>query len=491
MMTKSYKNSLNKIAVFMMSAVFSASAFSLTELTEDEMGDISGQASLIGIDRYDFEGNNFYRVQLDSVIDTSVNVDSLVLRDNLGNAQIDVDNFSLSGGMDGQVSSATITNPFVEFAFAGDIDDSTARNREIIGIRIGADNIDGTLSFGDPQNLAAVTGSAATEDGLNAFRGYLRTTPINGTVFIKPETRAIEVNTTLDVQLVGRISVTGEAFVPLLDLSKPPEDQRISLTFQNTFGAVLDSSQPTQLLSGGNGQASNNGVFTQAFVLADVNATTIGQLQSVDNAMFDSFVNVGAAQGSCNFLCQLAAGAIGLFNPFSPEITVNNTRVSGPLPGDDDPLSLFVNESTRLIHRVDTQSSGFFISAQNTDVIWRNDGASPSGRAQSLTTAGWWLEFLDPVDLGELVVQDFVLPDNVIEGIGAAVNQNIADQPAIDAFSALGSLFNFPVSGVSANLIPDVNPGITGFGNFNVVDRDIPLASSVPIVNCFNSSIGC
>ena len=49
----------SKFTVFLMSTLFTMSTLSLTELSEDEMSDISGQVSLIDIEKYDFAGNNF------------------------------------------------------------------------------------------------------------------------------------------------------------------------------------------------------------------------------------------------------------------------------------------------------------------------------------------------------------------------------------------------------------------------------------------------
>lgn len=472
----------------------------LHELDDEALSQVSGQA-LLDINKYDHAGNNFYRIKMNSLVTTNLNIDRLTLYGPNGagtgsTEHIDISDLSLSGDIngtsDGNLSSARIRNPYVEFAFAGTTTASnSAADREIIGMRFGADNIDGFMSFGDPDRQGNPIGGPNEENGISAFRGYMKTKAITGTVFVKPETRSINVNTTLGVTLLGNLSVNGIAHVPLLDLAKTG-DQRIALAISNTAGVILDSSQATQALSGGNAQLSNNGVFTQAHVIADVAATTIGRLQSVDNANYDSFINVGAANCGLNPLCYLAAGAIGAFNPFSPVITIDNTRVSGELTGNDnDPLSLLVNESTQLFHRVETQSSGFFLSMQNRSLSWKNLSPNNTGRLESPTTAGWWMEFLDPVDVGDLVINDYRLPDNVVNGIGDAVNQHIANQPNIDPFSALGSLFVFDVENVSADLVADVASGIPSLGSFNVVDTNIPLNSNSPITNCWNGSVGC
>ena len=498
MMTKSYKNSLNKIAVFMMSAVFSASAFSLTELTDDELAEVIGQASLIDIDKYDFDGgdgvNNFYRVRLNSVITTSLNADRLDLKDSDGNSQILIEDLSLSGGVDGEASSATITNPYVEFAFAGSIDNTTARNREIIGIRVGADEIDGLLSFGDPTKHASnLAGDTSQENGISAFRGFLQTTAINGNVILNPATRTGIVQRTngdptrlrfcnivfgcggffggeSSLSPVG-VQTTSTGTFELLDRSITGPDQRIMLDFSVPGGVVIDSSLGSlanPLPSGGN--VDENGVITSAFLRADVAATTIGQITGTS---------------------VVEAEALGIGLPtLTPQLVINDIFVSGDLPGTTDPLKLFLREDLRFLHRVDANGSGGFVSVQNRPVQWRIDNPS-GGRTTSNTTPGWWVEFIDPVELSQLTVENFDLPQNVVQGIVGAVGDFIFDRPPVPVSELVTSLFEIEVGGIDASLARTEDPGVLGASLVNVLATNISIDNQVPIVNCFNSSIGC
>ena len=132
------------------------------------------------------QGITSTQIKINSTISSSVNIQELDLKDASGNSQIKMNNLSLNGGDAAGVSSMQFQNPFIEFAFAGSIDDSThnARNREIIGVRIGADNMDGFMSIGNQAAVPASqspTGSAiAEEQGLEFFRGYMKTAPVTG-----------------------------------------------------------------------------------------------------------------------------------------------------------------------------------------------------------------------------------------------------------------------------------------------------------------------
>jgi hypothetical protein len=457
------------------------SAYSLVELSDDELGEVAGQASLLSIDKYNYGANNFYRVQANSIVTTSVNIDNLELKDSGGNTQIGVENFSLNGGIDNQVSSAVLTNPYVEFAFAGDMDSTDARSREILGIRVGAEEIDGMLSFGDRAKHGT-----ATENGLSQFRGYMQTLPFAGEVRLPgpgagQDVRTVIVNTTLTASLVGSLDADGSAQIPLLD-----NGQQIVLDFTNSTGVVLDSSQTTPGTAGGDGY-NNNGVFTTAYVTADVAPTTVTQMQSISSS-------VDISGGSCgwNPICLAAAALLGEINPV---ITVTNTGLSGPGASTTDPIPMFLNEGIKYFHKVEANSSGFFISAQNQDVTWKNLSPTGTGRLDSPTTAGWWMEFLDPVDVGSLAIEDYYLPDNVVAAIGTDVNAYINNQPTLSVGDALAALQEIDVDGVHVNLAANQSATLVGapasLGSFAVVDQNISINSQTPIRNCWNGSSSC
>jgi hypothetical protein len=487
------QNKLSKLLVLILNMTFSVFALAMSELSDDELSDVTGRASLINIDKYDFDGgnglgvNNFYRVKLNSTVTTSLNIDELNFKDSSGNTQIGIQDFSLSGGVDGQVTSATITNPYVEFAFAGSIDGTDARSREIIGIRVGADSVDGILSFGDGARNGNTNPSASGgENGLEQFRGFISTKAFAGQVFVADELRTAGVQNSDGSPTVIKtcVSLAGCGFALDLDLTVNPAtstasfrtldrslsgDQTIVLDFSST-GVTIDSAQTTQLAAGGN--IDSNGVITTGYIRADVAATVVGQLTGTTAVTVTGVPLIGTLS-------------------LTPTLTVNNLSVSGDQAGSTDPLKLFLAEDLRFLHTVESVSAGGFLSFQNTAVDWRNE-TSTTGRNTSPTTAGWWMEFLDPLELGDLEVVDFSLPQNVIQGLAGAVGDFIHNQPRVD-------LLNLPLTSITAgpifaDLVRDQTPstlGASGFPNVNVLSSNIPVSNNNPIANCWNGLVGC
>ena len=442
MMTKPYKNSLSKIAVFMMSVVFSASAFSLTELTEDEMGDISGQVSLLEIDRFDFAGNNFYQVKVNAEVEASVNIDHLLLNDSAGNAQVDITDLSIGGGINNQVSSATLTNPFVEFAFAGSIDSTNARNREIIGIRVGADELEGVVSFGtqNPTN-------ANLDTGINTFSGFLKTNPLEGTA----NTLAVDRDGfNLDARLVVLGVFDGTLNIPNARVELP----ELSADF-TTPSIVVNGTGQTDTF-----------IQTDLITINDVDFIASGS--STVDVCLNPF-------GGCNTF----------FFPFDP-ITINPNVVAS---GEIDNIKAVgeIVQDLKTIHRVSI-NDGFYASAQNQPIRWR--GADIDDIAQP----GWWLGFQGEVQIDPLNLDAVALPDSTIQAILVEVTAELDNNPVQ---LGLGEVFD----GFSGNVEQTVNVtlpnAMSEFPSGTQNPAILPLvnqqlgASQAPVVNCFNSSIGC
>ncbi|KCY19290.1 hypothetical protein J596_1658 [Acinetobacter baumannii 21072] len=95
----------------------------------------------------------FFKLSLDADVELNTNIRKLQLgcggANGAGACDIDIDNLSLSGlsnTNDGRASSsAKITNPFIEFAIKNP--NSTAL-REVTGLRVSAEAIEGLLTFG-------------------------------------------------------------------------------------------------------------------------------------------------------------------------------------------------------------------------------------------------------------------------------------------------------------------------------------------------------
>jgi len=181
--------------------LLSSSASAMVALDDKQLSNVTGQAlmqmnKIVGDDLDNgTQGMTFYTAGLDALLDLNLNIEKLQLGCggvNGPGCDLDIDNFSLgcvtnsSGncitlspapgtnqkvgavneGPQGGMKDFSIERPFFQFAIKND---STKTLREVVGIRLGGENVSGPLSFGS----------------LNSFSGYL-----NGEadVFLRGET---------------------------------------------------------------------------------------------------------------------------------------------------------------------------------------------------------------------------------------------------------------------------------------------------------------
>lgn len=169
--------------------VMSPSVWSMEALTDQQMSDHSGQA-LLNLSYVAPSGAansptdfGFYKLGIEGVLNLNANVKSLKLGcggDNgAAGCDIDLTNVSfgcvtnstgscipVSGSIGGVSSTATrtglkdfvLTNPFLQIAIKSP---TTASTREFVGVRFGADNSSGPLSFGNISSFSGYLTAAA------------------------------------------------------------------------------------------------------------------------------------------------------------------------------------------------------------------------------------------------------------------------------------------------------------------------------------------
>lgn len=137
------------------------------ELSDGELSDVTGQA-LFQLDKQTIGGYTYYRMALDVNLSMNLNIASLQLGKTSTGVDISGTNVSFgcvadAGGTCITAGSATtksqlknfdLTRPYVQFAIKND---NNASQREVVGVRLGAEQVSGPLSFGT----------------LNSFSGYL------------------------------------------------------------------------------------------------------------------------------------------------------------------------------------------------------------------------------------------------------------------------------------------------------------------------------
>lgn len=169
--------------VFCMSTVLLGVALpvsAMTEMADKEMSNVSGQA-LLQMDKEFTNGFTFYKAGLDAKLELNANFEKLQLGcggvNGSGACDLDIDNFSLGcvadasgaclsldprgrqipgapAGSPNQLKDFLIERPFFQFAIKND---SSKTLREVVGIRLGGEDVSGPLSFGS----------------LNTFSGYM------------------------------------------------------------------------------------------------------------------------------------------------------------------------------------------------------------------------------------------------------------------------------------------------------------------------------
>lgn len=151
-------------AMFMMLASCIASA-DMAALDDDELSDVTGQA-LFSITKQTIGLFTYYRMGMDATLDLNMNIASMQLGRTSTGTDISATNVSFGCVADAanncitsgaataraNLKPFTLTRPYMEFAVKND---GSAVTREVSGVRLGAENVNGPFSIG---NLASFSG---------------------------------------------------------------------------------------------------------------------------------------------------------------------------------------------------------------------------------------------------------------------------------------------------------------------------------------------
>lgn len=169
-------------ALFLIGIMQCSPSWSFEELSEQDMGAISGQ-SLFTSNIINPGGSNpngdmaFYRLGIDAQIDINANIRRLALgcdgAGGVGPCDIDIDFLALTGmagtGADaGPPSDFSFSHPFLEFAIRNP---GSASQREIAGMRLGGE-VFGKMSLG--RRPSGTDNNPANHVGINSFSGDIR-----------------------------------------------------------------------------------------------------------------------------------------------------------------------------------------------------------------------------------------------------------------------------------------------------------------------------
>lgn len=314
----------------------------------------------------------FFKLSLDADVELNTNIRKLQLgcggANGAGACDIDIDNLSLSGlsnTNDGRASSsAKITNPFIEFAIKNPT--STAL-REVTGLRVSAEAIEGLLTFG--------TENSQTKNGINSFSGYMVTQATGGSV----STAARPTGSGLTQANLGT-QITGRAKGTLIGLDV------INTNFRSTsYDLGLSSASgslflPSQVISGKRINAAN---LTGTANVSGINLS-------------------GSIKADTDLIISIAGNLSG---------TINNLGVN-----------VAVNEDLGYFHKVNLNGTAASLSLQAQNLQWPG--------AKSVSQGGWWLELSNPIDIGDVTPQSqVVITDDVVKATLGKVSQYLTNNP--------------------------------------------------------------
>ncbi|QSB55075.1 hypothetical protein I6J48_05215 [Acinetobacter calcoaceticus] len=302
----------------------------------------------------------FYKLGLDADLELNANIKRLQLgcggANGAGACDIDIDNLSLSGlsdTNDGRASSsAKLTNPFIEFAIKNP---NSASTREVAGVRLSAESIQGLLTFGSE--------NTTTKNGINSFSGYMVTQATGGTV----STAARPSGSGITQSNLGTV-ITGRA---------RSDDGIIWANFKSTAYDLGLSS-------------ASGSLFLPSQVISGKRITT---------ANLTGTANVSGINLSGTISADAKLDLLGLTIPLSGNVSgvINNLGVN-----------VAVSEDLGYFHKVNLNGTAASLSLQGQNLQWTG--------AKSVSQAGWWLELSNPIDIGDVTPQSqVVITDDVVK----------------------------------------------------------------------------
>ena len=358
---------------------------------------------------------------------------------------IDIDQLSLTGMPnteapdvwdDGRpASSATLLRPFFEFAIAND-DSKTLR--EVVGIRLSAEQASGMLTAGYQDETMTRDESRS---GINSLSGYMELASATGT------------------------GQTAQRNMTYADVGRELEGTIEMCIGGVIFGACIGAWVPTDYTSDNYNIQVNSAQanFTTA-------PTTISGKRMVAAAL-DATATVGNIAIQCppgqENEC-LTATALGLDLAEGVEGTITGVKAA-----------VEFSQALNLFHRIPVENP-FSLSMQNRDVLW------PGAAAEAET--GWWMAFEDPVEIGDVTAADPIeITNDVLQQLVDPLNEELSSEP----YARCGVFSCLLGTTIDVGTI-DLNPYFSNPANYlNMPLSDLKLSAQNVVANCWGSARFC
>ncbi|NNG76635.1 hypothetical protein HLH10_10025 [Acinetobacter sp. ANC 4277] len=449
-------------------------------LDDSELSKVDGQALLNLENSLDTsQGLNFHKLSIAALMELNVNIKSLQLGCGGTNnsikvgCDIDISNISLSGlntGTDANGSptfsgdgraatSASITNPFIEFAIKG----NTAATREVAGFRLGAQNIMGLLTLGteNGQNPS---------DGIQSFTGYMKMAQTAG----ESKTKATKFGLAENEKISGNLKALGQTreFT-----SKPITNgqQTEGHTGITVPSMRVEFVMPETIVTGSrmksatvSGIRSSIASIPLAAPTAAMPANVIGNPNFTNDQLFVTF----------DPLISLLGLNVGEHSFFKMDTGSSLDNLN---------MDITFVQALSMIHNIPLNGTGGYLSLQNQNVKWQGTDAADIARP------GWWMSFKDPIQLGYLQTQDEVDISYVLPQVATAISdfllrpENLIN---VSLTEALGTIADVPV-------VKKLNINVGGFTSYDtgrpasLTLQDKILKNQTVPTNCFGGHKFC
>ncbi len=460
--------------------LMTASAFALTPLTDEVLGNETGQAAFFtnyvapsgaANSPTDF---GFFTLGLNGTVELNTNIQHLQLgcggANGANGCDIDINNLGLSGNPDGGVgpghyavgtaraaTDAVLQNPFFQLAIKNP---TVLATRQLVGFNLGAQRVIGLLTAGT-DNPASLNNSATdpTGVGINALSGFMKVASSTGTAMTAQQIISYNGANTPAPANGSPVPGPGNATV---GTNTPITGRIYNIGTSCFFGCTNFTSTNYDL------------VLPATSVALTSNPTTI------NSSRVKSIALTGTGDVSNIYLYgQMTANAIGL--NLAENIPNNGQSYISNLKVD-----LQVQEALSYIHNI-TVDNPVSLSLQSTDVYWPGStcsGGATLGNANcNIAKRGWWMGFGDTVNIGSITPTlpvSITVP--VLQNVLGITSQYLYDNPiscgTFGLLSCLGGTINVGQVDLAGNSVP--------FPLKNLV-----LAAQTPKQNCYGNLKFC
>ncbi|NIE95789.1 hypothetical protein F3J02_04710 [Acinetobacter sp. Tr-809] len=470
----------------------------LVEMSDNELSAARGQALLsLGYTAPDtsnaLKNFGYYKLGLEAKLELNANIRALQLgcggRNGAGACDIDMDNVSLSGPPDGKLAdgtptwskgrantSASLTNPFIEFAIKNP---TSASTREVAGFRLSAEEILGYLSAGTVNDINS--SGLSTGGGINSFSGFLKVgqTPVNAftdpAIFGTRDDQAISADVCIRTLWCNNRTATSNInkMTPgRPGYEAPPDNANIyKYNGQSLWGINVPSQSvsfnfPETIVTGSRMKQLNLVVKDVPIPRIAIGRDSGGLTLTLDSSILGTS-SAGFFMGANNNQGTYAYCAAN----YSPSTCSYITDLKA---------NVQVKQNFNLIHNLPITSGGY-LALQNTALQW------PGADVADIAQPGWWLSFKDPLDFGALNPTTGIPMQDVLPQIATFITDYLSNNTiTVNEGEAFLALFGVPLyKGLGdIRLAPDARAVM-------VLENLLLDSNQKPVSNCFGGLKFC